>query len=88
MPLDYFRWRFDKAAAKAGLTGVTPKTLRATAGSLALDAGSSVIVAQKLLGHRSATTTMDVYSHMLPDDFDTLAAAMNTAHHAVDTPPD
>jgi integrase len=83
MPLDYFRWRFDKAAAKAGLTGVTPKTLRHTAGSLALASGSTVIVAQKLLGHRSATTTMDVYSHMLPDDFDNLAAAMDTAARAV-----
>jgi integrase len=82
MPLDYFRWRFDKAAVKAGLTGVTPKTLRHTAGSLALASGSSVIVAQKLLGHRSATTTMDVYSHMLPDDFDNLAAKMDAAARA------
>jgi integrase len=83
MKLDYFRWRFDKAAAKAGLTGVTPKTLRHTAGSLAIASGHSVIVAQKLLGHRSATTTMDVYAHMLPDDFDGLAAAMDKAAREV-----
>jgi site-specific recombinase XerC len=34
---------------------------------------------RKLLGHRDATTTMNVYSHMLPDDFDKLAAAMDVA---------
>ncbi|MGV0793558.1 tyrosine-type recombinase/integrase [Mycolicibacterium sp. XJ1819] len=79
MTLGWFRWRFDQAAATAGLTGITPKTLRHTAGSLALASGASVVTVQRLLGHRNATTTMNVYSHMLPDDFDTLAAAMDIA---------
>jgi integrase len=79
IPLDWFRWRFDKAADEARLTGITPKTLRHTAGSLALAAGASVVTVQKLLGHRSPMTTMNVYSHMLPDDFDNLAKAMNKA---------
>jgi integrase len=76
---DYLSWRFDKAAQRAGLAGITIKTLRHTAGSLALQSGASVVTVQKLLGHRNATTTMNVYSHMLPDDFDTLAAKMNVA---------
>jgi integrase len=76
---DWFRWRFDKACASAGLSGISPKTLRHTAGSLALASGASVVTVQKLLGHRNATTTMNVYSHMLPDDFDKLAAAMDAA---------
>jgi integrase len=79
IPLDWFRWRFDKAADEARLTGISPKTLRHTAGSLALGAGASVVTVQKLLGHRSPMTTMNVYSHMLPDDFDNLAKAMNKA---------
>jgi len=79
MTLGRFRWQFDKAVAKLGLTGVTPHTLRHSAGSLALAAGASVVTVQKLLGHRNATTTMNVYSHMLPDDFDNLAAAMDSA---------
>ncbi|MDA2895266.1 site-specific integrase [Mycolicibacterium sp. BiH015] len=79
MTLGRFRWQFDKAAAKLGLTGVTPHTLRHSAGSLALAAGASVVTVQKLLGHRNATTTMNIYSHMLPDDFDNLAAAMDSA---------
>ncbi|WP_099025618.1 tyrosine-type recombinase/integrase [Mycolicibacterium palauense] len=77
MTVGWFRVRFDKAAAKLGLGEVTPHTLRHTAGSLALAEGASVATVQKLLGHRNATTTMNVYSHMLPDDFDNLAAAMN-----------
>jgi integrase len=79
MDLDRFRWRFDKAAAQAGLAGVTPHTLRHTAGSLALASGASVVTVQKLLGHQSATTTMNVYAHQLPDDFDNLSAAMDAA---------
>jgi integrase len=79
IPLDWFRWRFDKAADEVRLTGISPKTLRHTAGSLALGAGASVVTVQKLLGHRSPMTTMNVYSHMLPDDFDNLAKAMNKA---------
>jgi integrase len=75
----WFRVRFDKAVAKLGLAGVTPHTLRHTAGSLALSEGASVVTVQKLLGHLNATTTMNVYSHMLPDDFDNLAAAMDKA---------
>jgi integrase len=79
MTLGRFRWPFDKAVAKLGLTGVTPHTLRHSAGSLALASGASVVTVQKLLGHRNPTVTLNVYSHMLPDDFDNLAAAMESA---------
>jgi integrase len=79
MPLDWFRWRFDKACATAKLTDITPHTLRHTAGSLALASGASIVTVQKLLGHRNATTAMNIYTHQLPDDFDKLAAAMDAA---------
>jgi integrase len=79
MSVGWFRVRFDRATAALGLEGVTPHTLRHTAGSLALASGASVVTVQKLLGHRNATTTMNVYSHQLPDDFDNLAAAMDRA---------
>jgi integrase len=75
----FLRWRFDKACTGAGLTGISPKTLRHTAGSLALASGATVVTVQRLLGHKDATTTLRVYSHMMPDDFENLAIAMNTA---------
>jgi integrase len=75
----YLRWRFDQARDGAGLTGISIKTLRHTAGSLALASGASVVTVQRLLGHQDATTTLRVYSHMLPDDFDSLSVAMESA---------
>jgi integrase len=38
-----------------------------------------VVTVQKLLGHRNATTTMNIYAHRLSDDLDTLVAAMDAA---------
>lgn len=87
MPLDWFAWCFEKACVTAGLQNVIPKTLRHTAGSLALASGQPVTTAQKLLGHKSAMTTMNVYSHMLPDGFDNLTAAMDAAMGALEPTP-
>lgn len=82
MSIGWFRVRFDKAVQKLGLVGVTPHTLRHTAGSLAIsesDKATGLLAASKLLGHRNVTTTADVYSHMLDGDWDRLAAAMDKA---------
>jgi integrase len=78
-PRDWFALRLEKAAEEIKLSGVTPHVLRHTAGSLALASGASVVTVQKLLGHLSPITTMNVYAHQLPDDFDNLAAAMDSA---------
>jgi integrase len=79
MPRDWFALRLEKACAAAGLTALTPHILRHTAGLLALATGASVVTVQKLLGHQSAITTMTIYAHQLPDDFDNLASAMDSA---------
>jgi integrase len=75
----HFRYRFDQACKATQLVGVSIKTLRHSAGSLAIASGASVVTAQRLLGHKDATTTLRIYSHMLPDDFDNLATAMDAA---------
>lgn len=75
-------WRrdcFDPAARTVGLDGLTPHELRHTAASLAIQAGGSVKSVQRLLGHASATTTLDTYSHWFGDDLDRLADRLDTA---------
>ncbi len=81
----FFRWRFDRACEGAGLTGISIKTLRHSAGSLALASGASLPTAAQLLGHARVSTTADVYSHMFEDDFDNLAAAMDKAARVATT---
>ncbi|SHT43712.1 phage integrase family protein [Mycobacteroides abscessus subsp. abscessus] len=78
----WFRVRFDKAVAKLGIEGVTPHTLRHTAGSLAISespTATGVLLASKLLGHSNPTTTANVYSHTLSGDWEKLAASMENA---------
>jgi integrase len=85
MSIGWFRVRFDRAVAKLGLEGVKVHTLRHTAGSLAISespTATGVLLASKLLGHRSLTTTANTYSHMLDGDWDKLAAAMDKAASA------
>ncbi|GAA1755483.1 tyrosine-type recombinase/integrase [Streptomonospora arabica] len=77
-------WRnreFDKAIESAGLDriGLTPHKLRHTAASLAIAAGADVKVVQQMLGHATATMTLDRYGHLFPDRLDEVAEAMDAA---------
>lgn len=67
-------WR--RAAVKAGVEGFTPHDLRHYAASVMIDQGASVKAVQRHLGHASATTTLDVYSHLWPDSDDVTRAAL------------
>ena len=70
---------FDQASAAVGLDGLTPHALRHTAASLAIAAGADVKVVQQMLGHKSATMTLDLYGHLFPDRLDTVADTMDAA---------
>lgn len=74
-----YRWQFDKAAAKCGLTGFVPHELRHTTASLAISAGANVKALQNLLGHASAVMTLDRYGHLLSDDLTRVATALDKA---------
>lgn len=75
-----FRSRvFDDAARRAGVDGVTPHGLRHTAASLAVQAGASVVLVSRMLGHASVSVTLDVYAGLFVDDLDAVAEHLNDA---------
>lgn len=83
LPLGELRWVFDKAAKSAGVAGLTPHELRHTAASLAIAAGANVKVIQRMLGHKTATLTLDRYGHLFQDDLDTVAESLDIAARQV-----
>lgn len=74
------RYTFSKAAAAVdGCAGTRIHDLRHTCASLAIRSGANIKVVQKLLGHKTATLTLDRYGHLYPDDLDAVATAFDTA---------
>lgn len=73
------RWVFDPAAKAVGAEGLTPHELRHTCASLAIAGGANVKVLQTLLGHKTATLTLDRYGHLFPDDLGRIADAFDAA---------
>lgn len=58
---------------------LTPHDLRHTAASLAVQAGANVKAVQRMLGHKSAAMTLDVYADLFDDELDAVAKAMDAA---------
>ena len=58
--------RFEALAERAGLRGVHLHTLRHSAASFLLAAGTHTKVVQEHLGHCSYAITADIYSHVAP----------------------
>jgi len=73
------RAAFDPAAEAIGAPGLHPHELRHTANSLAIAAGADIKVVQKMLGHKSATMTLDQYGHLFDDRLDDVADRLDAA---------
>jgi integrase len=73
------RAALDAAADALGIPGFHPHELRHTAASLAIASGADVKVVQQMLGHKSATMTLDLYGHLFDDRLDVVADAMDAA---------
>ena len=58
---------------------LTPHDFRHTAASLAVQAGANVKAVQRLLGHKSAAMTLDVYADLFDTDLDDVAEALDHA---------
>jgi integrase len=67
---------WTRALRKAGVRHVSLHALRHHAVSRMIQSGASVKTVQTVVGHASASLTLQVYSHMLPDDLAALAAHM------------
>lgn len=78
----------DEARAKESRNGDEPSTpafpritahdLRHTAASLAISAGANPKVVQRMLGHKSASMTLDTYSTLFDTDLDGVADRLET----------
>jgi integrase len=64
---------FDRAVAEIGEDGLTPHDLRHTAASLAVSSGANVKAVQRMLGHASASVTLDIYTDLFESDLDAVA---------------
>ena len=73
------RAALTEAAKRLGVPGFHPHELRHTAASLAIASGADVKVVQQMLGHKSATMTLDLYGHLFGDRLDVVADAMDAA---------
>ncbi|PKW13490.1 tyrosine-type recombinase/integrase [Saccharopolyspora spinosa] len=70
---------FNRAVAEVGPVGFHPHELRHTAASLAIASGADVKIVQQMLGHKSATMTLDQYGHLFPDRLNEIADRMDAA---------
>jgi site-specific recombinase XerD len=61
---------------------LNPHELRHSAASMAIAAGASIKAVQKMLGHKSATLTLDRYGHLYPDELQGVADRLDSLHAA------
>lgn len=61
---DYISRRFHKVLERSGLPMIRFHDLRHTAGSMLINNGQSILQVQNFLGHKKASTTLNIYSHI------------------------
>ncbi len=79
---NFGRRTFTPAAVSIGEPDLTPHGLRQTAASLAIAAGANVKVVQQMLGHKTASMTLDLYGHLFPDQLDDVADRLDVIGRA------
>jgi integrase len=73
------RATLNQACERAGIARLTPHEQRHTAASLAIASGADIKVVPQMLGHKSATMTLDQYGHLFGDRLDVVADTMDSA---------
>lgn len=69
---DAYQW-FGKALKDAHCPRLTCHDLRHTAASIAISSGANVKAVQRMLGHKSAAMTLDVYADLFDSDLEMVA---------------
>ena len=64
---------YARAIAAAGVPALTLHDLRHTAASIAISSGANVKAVQRMLGHKTASMTLDTYADLFDTDLDTVA---------------
>lgn len=64
---------YVSAVRRAGVPMVSPHELRHTAASIAVHAGANIKALQRMLGHATASMTLDVYADLFDSDLDDVA---------------
>ncbi len=59
------------------LAGLRIHDLRHTAASLAISCGANIKAIQHMLGHKTASMTLDVYGHLYTEDLEALAERLD-----------
>ena len=74
----YFEREMKRGADLAGIEKIRIHGLRHSHASLLISKMNVPVVAvSRRLGHVNIKTTMDVYSHLYPDQMDTIATQLN-----------
>jgi len=76
---NFMRRVLGPSAQAAGIERLTFHDLRHTAASLAVQAGGNVKTVQHMMGHASATMTLDTYAGLFDEDAQVLADRMEQA---------
>lgn len=88
IPASYFLRTVLRPAVKS-VKGIPDEfvthDLRHTAASLAIRGGVHVKTLQRMLGHKTATLTLDRYGHLFPDDLDAAGRIMDSAAYPLRT---
>ena len=70
---------FKKVVTTSGVPNLTIHGLRHTHATILLEQGVNPKVVSERLGHASVATTMDIYSHVLPEMQGKVALAIDAA---------
>ncbi len=73
---EYITRRFRRYCHKIGIDG-TLHELRHTFATFALQSGMDITTVSKMLGHKDVTTTLNIYSHVLPHSTERVAKTIN-----------